>query len=217
MNIKDYKNKEINMYILGVIFLYLCISNSFNLDNNNMINVNQLIKTTLSSGIIYLFTYLSDAIISSYFKDKIIYLFGIIKKPGEWIFSNIKNNCKDDRIYSEKANQKYKDIYLNMPKEKNKRKKYENSEWYAIYSNYRNETMIEISNREYLMTRDFVFVTISMLIIYIALCVLNIFYWNFTFIIILLILLIINTISANIKAKRFVYNVIAIDLTKTSK
>lgn len=217
MNIKDYKNKEINMYILGVIFLYLCISNYFNLDNNNMINVNQLIKTTLSSGIIYLFTYLSDAIISSYFKDKIIYLFGIIKKPGEWIFSNIKNNCKDDRIYSEKANQKYKDIYLNMPKEKNKRKKYENSEWYAIYSNYRNETMIEISNREYLMTRDFVFVTISMLIIYIALCVLNIFYWNFTFIIILLILLIINTISANIKAKRFVYNVIAIDLTKTSK
>lgn len=217
MNIKDYKNKEINMYILGVIFLYLCISNSFNLDNNNMINVNQLINTTLSSGIIYLFTYLSDAMISSYFKDKIIYLFGIIKKPGEWIFSNIKNNCKDDRIYSEKANQKYKDIYLNMPKEKNKRKKYENSEWYAIYSNYRNETMIEISNREYLMTRDLVFVTISMLIIYIALCVLNIFYWSFTFIIILLILLIINTISANIKAKRFVYNVIAIDLTKTSK
>lgn len=217
MNIKDYKNKEINMYILGVIFLYLCISNSFNLDNNNMINVNQLINTTLSSGIIYLFTYLSDAMISSYFKDKIIYLFGIIKKPGEWIFSNIKHNCKDDRIYSEKANQKYKDIYLNMPKEKNKRKKYENSEWYAIYSNYRNETMIEISNREYLMTRDLVFVTISMLIIYIALCVLNIFYWSFTFIIILLILLIINTISANIKAKRFVYNVIAIDLTKTSK
>ena len=106
MNIKDYKNKEINMYILGVIFLYLCISNSFNLDNNNMINVNQLINTTLSSGIIYLFTYLSDAMISSYFKDKIIYLFGIIKKPGEWIFSNIKHNCKDDRIYSEKANQK---------------------------------------------------------------------------------------------------------------
>lgn len=217
MNIKDYKNKELNMYILGVIFLYLCISNSFNLDNNNIINVNQLITTTLASGIIYLFTYLSDAIISSYFKDKIIYLFGIIKKPSEWIFSNIKNNCKDDRIYSEKANQKYKDIYLNMPKEKNKRKKYENSEWYAIYSNYRNEKMIEISNREYLMTRDFVFVTISMLIIYIALCVLNIFYWNFKFIIILLILLIINTTSANIKAKRFVYNVIAIDLTKTSK
>lgn len=217
MNIKDYKNKEINMYILGVIFLYLCISNSFNLDNNNITNVNQLITTILSSGIIYLFTYLSDAIISSYFKDKIIYLFGIIKKPGEWIFSNIKNNCKDDRIYSEKANQRYKDIYLNMPKEKNKRKIYENSEWYAIYSNYRNEKMIEISNREYLMTRDFVFVTISMFIIYIALCVLNIFYWNFTFIITLLILLVINTISANIKAKRFVYNVIAIDLAKTSK
>ena len=82
MNIKDYKNKEINMYILGIVFLYIYISNSFNINNDKIMYFNQLITTTLASGIIYLFTYLSDAIVSSYFKDKIIYLFGIINKPG---------------------------------------------------------------------------------------------------------------------------------------
>ena len=80
--IKDYKDKEINMYILGIVFLYIYISNSFNINNDKIMYFNQLITTTLASGIIYLFTYLSDAIVSSYFKDKIIYLFGIINKPG---------------------------------------------------------------------------------------------------------------------------------------
>lgn len=217
MNIKDYKEKEMNMYILGIIFIYIFLSNSLKLNNEEIIYYNKLISTAFASAIIYLFVFLSDAVVSSYFKDKIVYVFGIFKKPGEWIFTNIKNNCKDDRINSEKANKKYKDIYLNMPKDKNKRKKYENSEWYDIYSNYRNEKMIEISNREYLMTRDFVFVTISMFVIYIALCLLKILYWNCTFIIVLTILFIINIFSANIKAKRFVYNVIALDLTKISK
>lgn len=214
MNIKDYKDKEINMYILGVIFLYICISNSFNLDSNNIINANQLITTTLSSGIIYLFTYLSDAIISSYFKDKIIYLFGIINKPGECIFSNIKKKCKDDRILKENAIEIYKNIYQNMPKDEDKRKKYENSNWYCIYSKYRGEKMIEVSNREYLMTRDFVFITIAMIVIYFVLSILKLTIFNWKFIVLLGILLIINIVSANIKASRFVYNVIAIDLSK---
>lgn len=74
--------------------------------------------------------------------------------------------------------------------------------------------MIEVSNREYLMTRDFVFITIAMIAIYFALSILKltIFDWKFT--ILLGVLLIINIVSANIKAKRFVYNVIAIDLSK---
>ena len=57
MNIKDYKDKEINMYILGIVFLYIYISNSFNINNDKIMYFNQLITTTLASGIIYLFTY----------------------------------------------------------------------------------------------------------------------------------------------------------------
>ena len=60
-----------------------------------------------------------------------------------------------------------------MPKEKSKRKKYENSNWYIIYSKYREEKMIQISNREYLMTRDFIFVTIALFIIYAILSILK--------------------------------------------
>ncbi len=217
MNIKDYKDKEINMYILGIVFLYIYISNSFNINNDKIMYFNQLITTTLASGIIYLFTYLSDAIVSSYFKDKIIYLFGIINKPGECIFSTIREKGKDDRISKDDAIRIYKDIYENMPKEKSKRKKYENSNWYIIYSKYREEKMIQISNREYLMTRDFVFVTIALFIIYAILSILKFTIWNYKFAILLFLLTIINLISANIKAKRFAYNVIALDLAKTSK
>ena len=214
MNIKDYKDKEMKMYIIGIIFIYVCISNSLKIDNDKVMYINQLITTTLVSGVIYLFTYLSDAIVSSYLKDKIIYLFGIINKPGECIFSSIEKKSKDDRIYKENAKKVYNDIYKNMPKNKKDRKKYENSNWYTIYSKYREEKMIEVSNREYLMTRDFVFVTISMLAIYIILSFLKVTTYNYKFIIILAILIVINMISANIKAKRFAYNVIALDLSK---
>lgn len=217
MNIKDYKDKEINMYILGIVFLYVYISNSFRIDNDKIMYINQLIGTALSSGIIYLFTYLSDAIVSSYFKDKIIYLFGIISKPGGCVFSNIQKNCKDDRISKEKANKIYKDIYANMPKDANERKKYENSKWYDIYSKHREEKMIQISNREYLMTRDFVFLTISMLSIYEILSIFKLTIWDCKFVILLVMLICTNLISTNIKAKRFVYNVIALDLAKSNK
>lgn len=217
MNIKDYKDKEMNMYILGILFLYIYISDSFSINNDRIMYINQLITTTLVSGVIFLFTYLSDAIVSSYFKDKIIYLFGIINKPGECIFSNILEKEKDDRISKDKAIRIYKDIYENMPQEKKERKKYENANWYSIYCKYREEKMIQISNREYLMTRDFVFVTIALFLIYTTLDILKLIVWNYKFAIILLLLTIINIISANIKAKRFTYNVIAIDLAKTSK
>lgn len=217
MNIKDYKDKEMNMYILGILFLYIYMSDSFSINNDRIMYINQLITTTLASGVIFLFTYLSDAIVSSYLKDKIVYLFGIINKPGEIIFSSIREKAKDDRISTDKAIRIYKDIYEHMPQDKNERKKYENTNWYVIYCKYREEKMIQISNREYLMTRDFVFVTIALFLIYTALSILKLTVWNYKFAIILLLLTIINIISANIKAKRFTYNVIAIDLAKTSK
>lgn len=217
MNIKDYKDKEIKMYILGIVFIYIYISNSFKINNDTIMCANQLITTILASGVIYLFTYLSDAIISSYLKDKMIYLFGIISKPGECIFSQIQKNCIDDRISKEKASKIYKNVYRNMPKDKKKRKKYEHLNWYSIYSMYREEKMIEISHREYLMTRDLVTVTISIFIIYTVLSILKLTTWNYKFAILLIILIAINIVSTNIKSKRFVYNVIAIDMTKASE
>lgn len=51
MNIKDYKDKEINMYIFGIVFLYIYISNSFNINNDKIMYFNQLITTTLASGV----------------------------------------------------------------------------------------------------------------------------------------------------------------------
>ena len=216
MNIKDYKdkNKEVSMYIIGIILLYIYITNSYMINSNHIITINKLTTTTLFSSILYLFVYLSDSIVSSYFKDKVVYLFGVIRKPGECIFSNIKQNCKDDRILKSNAEKEYYHIYNCMPKEKQERKKYENAHWYSIYLKYRGEKMIQISHRDYLMSRDFVFITISILVIYIIFIIMGFISHNLIFSILLVGLIIINIISANIKAKRFTYNAIAIDLSK---
>lgn len=53
MNIKDYKDKEMNMYILGILFLYIYMSDSFSINNDRIMYINQLITTTLASGVIF--------------------------------------------------------------------------------------------------------------------------------------------------------------------
>lgn len=214
MNIKDYKEKEINLYIVGIIILYIFITRTSIIDAEEVGYINKIITILLESGLLYIFTYLADSIVSSYFKDKIIYLFGILKKPGECIFSKIKKNCKDDRIYKKDAEETYKEIYDNMPEEEKIRRKYENAKWYYIYSRYREEKMIQISNREYLMTRDFVFLTFIIFIIYAIFSLIRLIMWDWKFVFILVILLSINFVATHIKAKRFAYNVIAFDLAR---
>lgn len=125
MNLKDYREKELKMYIIACIFLLICLTNNFNFDKQFLDDVSAIAKsinTILISASIYMFCYISDSVISSKFKDKIVNVFGLISKPGETVFSKIKNGCDDDRIYKEKALTIYSDIYNNMPNDIEKKR-----------------------------------------------------------------------------------------------
>ncbi|MDD6793859.1 MAG: hypothetical protein PUE01_00360 [Clostridiaceae bacterium] len=218
MNLKDYREKELKMYIIACIFLLMCLTNNFNFDKEFLEDVSAITKsinTVLISASIYMFSYIADSIISSEFKDKVVNIFGLISKPGEIIFSKIQSDCKDDRIYKEKALKIYCDIYDNMPDNIEKKRKYQNSKWYDIYSKHRDITMIQVSNRDYLLCRDLFFSTISLLILYIASVWVGLLTMDWRFITFLIVMLVVNNIATHIKSSRFAYNVIAYDLSKS--
>ena len=68
MNIKDYREKELKMYIISCIFLLICLTKSFEISiewNENIKILANIIDTTLISSCIYIFTYIADSIFSS--------------------------------------------------------------------------------------------------------------------------------------------------------
>lgn len=71
----------------------------------------------LERSCIYMFVYISDAIFSGETKDKIVSLFGLIKKPAYTVFSNIEKNEVDGRFLKAEVIKQYKDIYTNMPED----------------------------------------------------------------------------------------------------
>ena len=138
-----------------------------------------------------------------------------MKLPGEYIFTEIKKKNKDIRFTTDMALQKYSHIYSEIPENLNERKKYENSQWYKIYNLYREIPMVFMSNRNYLLMRDMYVSTLVIVVLYFISCFF--FRWltyEKLYIIYLLGILIITNVATHIKAKRFVYNVIALDIFK---
>ena len=217
---KDYREKELKMYIIACILLLICLTKKYSLNmevGNMVLTITPIIETTLISGVICIFVFISDSLFPSIAKDKIISLFGLIKKPGYTIFSEIEKNNKDDRFITEDVKEKYKNIYDNMPQDKKILYKYQNKCWYEIYSKNRNEDVIYNSNRDYLLCRDIFFATIFMFFIYGCSIMLKFFSFNWIFMVFMVVMLIINYFTTMFKAKRLVYNVIAFDLTNMDK
>lgn len=212
---KDYREKELKMYILACVLLLICLTKGYSIQmdtGNKIVAISAVIDTTLASSCIYIFVYISDALFSSDIKDKIVSLFGLIKKPAYLVFSNIKNGNVDDRFLKEDAMIKYKDIYTNMPEDKKQAYLYQNAKWYKIYSKNRDVAMIYSSNRDYLLCRDMFISTISLLFWYILSSVVGFFEFNIIYLLFLFVMLFVNLLTTHIKARRFVYNVISYDL-----
>lgn len=213
---KDYREKELKMYILACVLLLICLTRGYSLQmetGEKIVAISTVIDTSLASGCIYMFVYISDALFSSEIKDKIVSLFGLIKKPAYSVFSNIEKNDLDDRFLKDEVTKPYKDIYVNMPEDEKQADLYQNANWYKIYSKNRDVSMIYSSNRDYLLCRDMFISTISLLVIYMLSIVVKLFEFNIIYVLFLVAMLFVNLWTTHIKAKRFVYNVIAYDLT----
>lgn len=215
-DLKTYREKELKIYILACVFILICLTKGYSLDSSGIdtvINISKALDTILASSCLYIFVFISDAIFSSDFKQKVVTIFGLIKMPGNIIFTEIKTKCKDKRFTREQALEIYKDIYESLPVEKKKCYEYQNSRWYKIYSKHRDVAMIFISNRDYLLCRDMVFATISIACVYGVGVRMKLFKFNLTYIWFLLGMFVVNIFATHLKAKRFAYNVLAYDIS----
>lgn len=215
-DIKSYREKEIKMYIIACIFVLICITKDFSLDKTEVdiiINISKVLDTVLASSSIFIFVFISDSLFSSDIKQKIVTLFGTIKMPGNVIFAQIKDKCKDDRFTKDEVMKVYKDIYDGMPCDKKESNKYQNSKWYKIYSKHRDVSIVFISNRDYLLCRDMVFATIMLFFLYLIGTVVDLFDFSLTYLGFLGIMIVINIYATHLKARRFAYNVIAYDIS----
>lgn len=82
---KDYREKELKMYILACVLLLICLTKGYSMQmatGDKIVTISTVIDTTLASSCIYMFVFVSDALFSSKIKDKIVSVFGLIKKPG---------------------------------------------------------------------------------------------------------------------------------------
>ena len=217
-NLKDYRENELKQYVIANALVFLLVHGFIDFANTENIKLLQgivsLLGTTLLASIIYIFTILFDSVIDDKIKNKIVNLY-FMKLPGEYIFTEIKNKNKDIRFTTDMALQKYSHIYSAIPINLDERKKYANSQWYKIYNQYREAPMVFMSNRNYLLMRDMYVSTMVILVLYFISCFF--FKWltyEKLFIIYLLGVLIITNVATHIKAKRFVYNVIALDISK---
>ena len=221
-NIKDYRNKELKLYMIANILIILATSEniSYNEITGNVYYIKkivELLNISLISGFMSIITFLLDSLYSSNIKSKLLNLFDIIPEPGERIFSNIfNNNYKDHRIDINDALIEYNDIKVCMERLTKKEKNiFENTQWYKIYHKYRNQDMIFISNKDYLLCRDIYIATINIIILYLLFSkIFKIINFSNIYFISILILAVVSNISAHGKSKRKVYNVIAYDLSE---
>lgn len=218
-NIKNYRSKELLWYIIGQIFIIIICQNpnilflKFSECHNTLVKI---ISSTMFSSILAVFVFVFDAMFDDESKDICLYFGGC--KPGECVFEDIKTNHKDYRYTKEKAMEVYKEIYMNMPDSKVKKRAYENEQWYKIYDKHRDVSMVKNSHRDYLLCRDVYFLTIVMLAFYVLISLLlNSVVFSLRLFAFEILLLIISNIAARQRGKRYVANVIAYDIYAKTK
>ncbi|MGN0149459.1 MAG: hypothetical protein ACI4C7_04330 [Clostridia bacterium] len=219
-DLKDYRRKEIPMLVLGNILVLLYSLKVFdiamiNKDNVEWINlILTILNSTILSSVLYIFTIILDGIFSDKIKYRLVYLF-LGKLPGETVFSDIKRNNKDIRFSYNDLKELHPEIYNNMPDNLSLRCEYENNEWYKLLKKHKAEDMVFQSHRESLMFRDMYCSNILFLVVYLSFSALfKVVEMNWNYVMFLLSLIILLNISARNKIKRFVYNVIASEISE---
>ena len=169
-NIKDYRENELKQYVVATSLLFLLLHGFIDFSNPQNIDyikgIVSFIGTSILTSVIYIFTLVIDGVMDDKLKNVIVNLW-FMKLPGEYIFTEIKAKNKDIRFTTEEALQRFSAIYSNIPTNDRKKRIYENSQWYKIYSKHRENPVIFISNRNYLLMRDMYISTFVILMLYI--------------------------------------------------
>jgi len=217
-DLKDYREKELPLYIIANVLLFLVVHSFITVDTNNFPKTTEVLAQVFVSGILsaiaFGFIIVTECLFTSNFKNNLLYLFGLFNLPGCTIFSKIKDKDSDNRFSYRKVAEKYPTLYENLPTEKKVRLRYENEKWYVIYNQIREVPMIHVSQRDWLLCRDIYISTLVMLGMYIVVTVLGFAEFNCNYLLFLIVMLAITNFGTNRKAARFAYNVIAYDINR---
>jgi hypothetical protein len=139
-DVKNYREKELSMYIISNVLVFLLIHGFIEL-NGEVLSSTKILSETFNtlviSAIVFGFILVVECLFTSGFKERLLYLFGFFHLPGCTIFSTIRDNNPDNRFSYQKLNKKYSMIYSNLPTENKQRLRYENEQWYSIYETSR--------------------------------------------------------------------------------
>lgn len=215
---KNYRDSELKSYVIAAILMYFIVINGIsgilNVEELSILQfVIELLNVALISSSIYAFVFVLDSVYGSDLKRTLVFLF--TDEPGQIIFDTIKKRKSDIRFSNNDVEKYYKDIYAQMPKDRKGKKVYQNQQWYHIYHQYRDVEMVTTSAKDFRLCRDIFISTINIFIIYIVLCFISeIVEFNKYYIGFLIIMIIISNIATRNKGKRWVYNVIAHDISE---
>lgn len=220
-DVKDYRERELPLFIIANVLIFLIVHLFIKIDINDLPGSVEVLSEVFISAVLSVvafgFILVVECLFTSGFKEKLIYFFGILHLPGCTIFSDIKRENCDNRFSYEKLAEKYNEVYKNLPTDRTKRLRYENEQWYSIYSRHRDAQVIRTSQRDSLLCRDIYISTLVMIGMYIIVLVSKFVTFNCWYLIFLISMAIITNIGANRKAARFAYNVIAYDLNEPQK
>lgn len=213
-DLKDYRDKELKGYVLANLLVLLYLEGCFNwlgtLDTNSMEILKLFIPCLAGFSVFYSYIFITDALLSSDIKTKIVFWWHL--QPGYSVFSDMAKGDLDGRFSLEQLMNKYESIYANLPGTDEKGN-YENNNWYKIYSKHRGNSMIEGSSRDYLLCRDLTSITVLLFVFYMFIyCMLLGNCGNCKFLALLIAEYALLNFASRKKAKRFVYNVIAVDI-----
>jgi hypothetical protein len=185
------------------------------LDNATMDNIakfEKLVASAVLSGIICSLAFVFDSLYSSKLKDRLVF-FWLEWKPGATIFTRIKDGkMKDDRISTEKALEKYKEIINSLPTAKKKRYEIENNNWHSIYTSHKDDASVGSTHRNRLLCRDLYITTISMTVFTAIAMTAQMLPFSWILFGYLFLMLVVTNMAARNKASRFVNTVISKDV-----
>ena len=225
MNIKDYRDKELKNYVVGMNILLVLLNYGYifeiDVSKETIAEIVQVAGIILPifealavSAVVGVFVFVFDSIFSISVKDILTWQ-RLIKKPGMKVFTKIRDyKIRDDRIDYEKAKKKYKKIIANIPSGK-EQYQYQNNKWYIIYNQYEDDNKILVAQRDYLLCRDMCTATATESCAILIGMVLRLIPFGVPILVVLAILYIMTIVATYNKAERFCFNVIAKDLSKS--
>lgn len=221
-NIQNYRQNEVKMFAMANLLIIMLMTNLLDYHSFYSEDVSlaygfiQILKACSIPAIIYIYVLIVVSCIPTQLKLKLSFFF--LNPPGFSVFSDIKNHNIDIRFTQKQAETKYQAIYEKMNKIKGVKEleRFENSCWYKIYQQYREVPKIYYAQRDFLICRDITLIALSMffgLLIFSQLFQIQ----NIKVpAIITIIEYIIGCFATTFNAKRFVYGVIAEDISSST-